>query len=113
MHEGKLAEALADLEPSRPYEMAGFTTRMLRAEIYTRMGQPGKAAEVYKNMVATPGSNFGADYPMALLGLARAEAGDVAASSAAYQNFLTEWKDADPDLPVLKAAKAESAKLGH
>jgi hypothetical protein len=79
------------------------------------MGQSGKAAEVYKNMVATPGSNFGADYPMALLGLARAElaAGDVAASSAAYQNFLTEWKDADPDLPVLKAAKAESAKLGH
>jgi hypothetical protein len=52
---------------------------------------------------------------MALLGLARAEAaaGDVAASRAAYQSFLTEWKDADPDLPVLKAAKAESAKLGH
>ena len=115
MHEGKLAEALADLEPSRPYEMAGFATRMLRAEIYRKMGQPGEAAEVYKNMVATPGSDFGADYPMALLGLARAEAaaGDVAASRAAYQSFLTEWKDADPDLPVLKAAKAESAKLGH
>jgi hypothetical protein len=95
--------------------MAGFATRMLRAEIYRKMGQPGEAAEVYKNMVATPGSDFGADYPMALLGLARAEAaaGDVAASRAAYQSFLTEWKDADPDLPVLKAAKAESAKLGH
>jgi hypothetical protein len=67
-------------------------------------------------MVATPGSRLrGPDYPMALLGLARAEAaaGDVAASRAAYESFLTEWKDADPDLPVLKAAKAESAKLGH
>jgi hypothetical protein len=49
------------------------------------------------------------------LGLARAEAaaGDAAASRAAYQSFLGEWKNADPELPVIKAAKAELAKLGH
>jgi cytochrome c-type biogenesis protein CcmH/NrfG len=47
------------------------------------------------------------------LGLARAYAmqGDTAKAKAAYQDFLTLWKDADPDIPVLIAAKAEYAKL--
>jgi hypothetical protein len=37
--------------------------------------------------------------------------GDTAKSKAAYQDFLTLWKDADSDIPVLKQAKAEYAKL--
>jgi hypothetical protein len=37
--------------------------------------------------------------------------GDVAASRKAYEVFLTRWKDADPDIPILKEAKAEYAKL--
>jgi len=113
LQEGRPAEALAALEPSRPYMMAGFVTRTIRAATYMKMGEPAKAAEDYKNIVDNPGSGFGALYPMARLGLARAEAaaGDVAASRAAYQGFLSEWKDADPDLPVVKAAKAELAKL--
>jgi eukaryotic-like serine/threonine-protein kinase len=37
--------------------------------------------------------------------------GDTAKAKAAYQGFLTLWKDADPDIPVLIAAKAEYAKL--
>jgi serine/threonine protein kinase/tetratricopeptide (TPR) repeat protein len=37
--------------------------------------------------------------------------GDIAKASAAYQDFLTLWKDADPDIPILKQAKAEYAKL--
>jgi hypothetical protein len=37
--------------------------------------------------------------------------GDTAKSRAAYQDFLTIWKDADPDIPILKQAKAEYAKL--
>jgi hypothetical protein len=37
--------------------------------------------------------------------------GDTAKAKAAYQDFLTLWKDADPDIPVLIAAKAEYAKL--
>ena len=49
----------------------------------------------------------------ARLGLARAYAmqGDTAKAKAAYQDFLTLWKDADPDIPILIAAKAEYAKL--
>jgi len=36
---------------------------------------------------------------------------DVARARAAYQDFLNLWKDADPDIPILKQAKAEYAKL--
>jgi eukaryotic-like serine/threonine-protein kinase len=45
------------------------------------------------------------------LGLAHALAGDTAKAKKAYQDFLTLWKDADPDIPILKQAKAEYAKL--
>jgi len=50
---------------------------------------------------------------LAHLGLARAYAlqGDTAKARAAYQDFLALWKDADPDIPILKEAKAEYAKL--
>jgi hypothetical protein len=50
---------------------------------------------------------------LAHVGLARAYAlaGDTAKSKAAYQDFFALWKDADPDIPILKEAKAEYAKL--
>ena len=40
-------------------------------------------------------------------------AGDTAEALAAYKDFLTLWKDADPDIPILKGAKAEYAKLQY
>lgn len=50
---------------------------------------------------------------LARLGLARSYAlqGDPAKARAAYQDFLKLWKDADPDVPILKQAKAEYVKL--
>ncbi len=50
---------------------------------------------------------------LARLGLARAYAlqGDTAKARAAYQDFLALWKDADPDVPILIAAKSEYSKL--
>ena len=45
------------------------------------------------------------------LGRAYVMSGDTAKARAAYQDFLTLWKDADPDIPILKQAKAEYAKL--
>jgi predicted Zn-dependent protease len=50
---------------------------------------------------------------LAHLGLARAyvQAGDTAKAHAAYNDFLTLWKDADPDIPILRDAKAEAASL--
>jgi hypothetical protein len=50
---------------------------------------------------------------LAHLGIARADLlqGDTTKAKAAYQEFLSLWKDADTDIPVLKRAKAEYAKL--
>jgi hypothetical protein len=45
------------------------------------------------------------------LGRAYALAGETAKARAAYEDFLALWKDADPDIPILKQAKAEYAKL--
>ena len=45
------------------------------------------------------------------LGRARAVQGDTAKARAAYQDFLTLWKDADPDIPIFQQAKAEYGKL--
>ena len=45
------------------------------------------------------------------LGRAYAMEGDANKAKAAYQDFLTLWKDADPDIPILKEAKAEYTKL--
>jgi eukaryotic-like serine/threonine-protein kinase len=52
-------------------------------------------------------------YALSHLGLGRAYAltGVTAKSRDAYQDFLALWKDADPDIPILKQAKAEYAKL--
>jgi tetratricopeptide (TPR) repeat protein len=53
------------------------------------------------------------DRALARLGVARGKAlgGDTAGARVAYQDFLALWKDADPDIPILKQAKAEYAKL--
>jgi hypothetical protein len=48
---------------------------------------------------------------MSQLGRAYVLQGDTAKAKASYQDFLTLWKDADPDIPILKQAKAEYAKL--
>jgi hypothetical protein len=45
------------------------------------------------------------------LGRAYAASGDVGKARVAYQDFFALWKDADPDIPILKEAKAEYAKL--
>ena len=51
--------------------------------------------------------------PLSHLQLARAQVmmGDKAAARKSYHEFLTLWKDADPDIPIYQAAKAEYAKL--
>ncbi len=72
------------------------------------------AAAEFQKLIDHPGvvenSPWGA---LARLGLARAYAmqGDTAKARTAYQDFLTLWKDADPDIPILKQAKAEYARL--
>jgi serine/threonine protein kinase/tetratricopeptide (TPR) repeat protein len=86
----------------------------LRGEAYLMLHDGSRAAAEFQKFIDHRGvvMNFpwGA---LARLGLARAYAmeGDTAKARAAYQDFLTLWKDADPDLPILQQAKAEYAKL--
>jgi tetratricopeptide (TPR) repeat protein/predicted Ser/Thr protein kinase len=85
----------------------------LRGEAYLAAGQEGAAAE-FQKIVDHPGLVWNcATGALAHLELGRAyaQAGDKAKARAAYQDFLTLWKDADPDIPVLKEAKAEFGRL--
>jgi eukaryotic-like serine/threonine-protein kinase len=81
-----------------------------QAELTARNG--AAAATEFQKLLGHPGVAL--NYPLgalARLGLARAYAmqGDTIKAKAAYQNFLALWKDADPDIPILKQAKAEYA----
>jgi tetratricopeptide (TPR) repeat protein len=86
----------------------------LRGEAYLMLHDGNRAAAEFQKFIDHRGvvMNFpwGA---LARLGVARAYAmlGDKAKARTAYQDFLTLWKDADPDVPILKEAKAEYAKL--
>ena len=85
----------------------------LRGEAYLAAGQEGAVAE-FQKIVDHPGIVWNCvTGALAHLELARAYmlAGDKAKARTAYQDFLKLWKDADPDIPVLKEAKAEFMKL--
>jgi tetratricopeptide (TPR) repeat protein len=86
----------------------------VRGEAYLALGDGQQAAAEFQKFIDHRG--VVANFPwgaLARLGLARAYAlqGDSAKARAAYQDFLTLWKNADPDIPILKQAKAEYAKL--
>jgi hypothetical protein len=84
------------------------------AEAYLHLRDGANAEEEYKKILNHRGVNTTTVlYPLAYLGLARAYAieNDAAQEKAAYQDFLSAWKDADPDIPVLNQAKGEYAKL--
>jgi eukaryotic-like serine/threonine-protein kinase len=114
---GNGARALQLLEITSPYERSSamyFFSVYLRGEAYLKTRQDAHAATEFQKVLDNPGivdnSIIGA---LAHLGLARASALDrnPAKARAAYQEFFALWKDADPDVPILKQAKAEYAKL--
>ena len=86
----------------------------VRGEAYLAMRRGSDAAREFQKLVANrdvlQNCPLGA---LARLGLGRAYAleGDPAKARAAYQDFFALWKDADPDIPILIAAKSEYAKL--
>jgi serine/threonine protein kinase len=85
----------------------------LRGLAYSRMSRHGEAAAEFQKILDHPGIMLNDPIgPLARLQLARALAasGERVKSAAAYQDLLTVWKDADPDIPVVQEARAESAK---
>src|ERR1700728_3420440 len=115
-------QAIQALSAAAPYELAqgngSFTFSLypvyLRGQAYLAAKQGAAAAAEFQKILDYSG--VVGNEPIAALahlGLARAyaQAGDSAKSKSAYRDFLALWKDAEPDIPILKEAKAEYAKL--
>jgi len=120
LHEKKAEEAVAALEPSRKYDLGDptapetYLTLYVRGLAYLQLHDGAKAAAEFQRILDNPGIGaFSPFQPLAQLNLARAYVAQSNTGKAriAYQNFFADWKDADPDIPVLIAAKSEYAKL--
>jgi eukaryotic-like serine/threonine-protein kinase len=114
---GDAAKAIELLQIASPLELGGpgiMAPVYVRGLAYLRARNGTGAAGEFQKMLdhrAMLGNYLGAAF--AHLGLARAYAlaGDTTMSRTAYQDFFALWKDADPDIPILKEAKAEYSKI--
>ena len=114
MHHGNFPDAIEALRPAERFE--GFISypAYLKGLCYLKLKSGQEAAAEFQRVIETPDAfPLTAFRPLSRLGLARAYAlqADTAKARAAYQDFFVLWKDADPDIPVLKQAKVEYSKL--
>ncbi len=116
------AQSLVYLEAAAPYELGEppqfqlgtLYPAYVRGQAYLLAHNGTAAAAEFQKFLDHRGIVI--NFPLgalAHLGLARAYvlSGDTAKAKTAYQDFFTLWKDADPDIPILKEARAEYAKL--
>ena len=109
-------EAIGVLTASAPYDLGvGFLLpAYLRGLAYLQAGKGSEAAGEFQKLLDHPGILEG-EVKGALahvqMGRAQVMMGDKDAARKSYQDFLALWKDADPDIPIYKQAKAEYAKL--
>jgi len=110
--------AIQALQSATPYELGngqqGLLPIYIRGQAYLQAKRGTEAAAEFQKIVDHRGiAPTQLEHSLAKLGLGRAYGmtGDTSKARAAYQDFLALWKDADPDLPILKEAKAEYAKL--
>jgi eukaryotic-like serine/threonine-protein kinase len=111
-------KAIEILQSTAPYQLGSVAAALypiyVRGEAYLAAHQGSEAAaecqKILDHFGIVVNDRIGA---LAHLQIGRAFVlqGDTAKAKAAYQDFLTLWKDADPDIPILKEAKAEYAKL--
>jgi serine/threonine protein kinase/tetratricopeptide (TPR) repeat protein len=114
----KLLEIASPYELGQPYPEAQVSGTLypvyVRGEAYLKAGRGEQAAAEFQKLIDHRGIvvNFVLGALAHLqLGRARAMSGDKEDARKAYQDFFALWKDADPDIPILKEAKAEYAKL--
>jgi len=115
--------AIESLRQVVPYDMGSggprpvigpYSPIYVRGLAYLRAGRGPEAAVEFQKIVDHSGVySVSPLRALAVLGLARAYAlaGDTAAARKSYQDFLALWKDADPDIPILRQANAEYSKL--
>ncbi|MBV8052700.1 MAG: hypothetical protein JOZ80_16035, partial [Acidobacteriaceae bacterium] len=115
LHHGKAAAAIQSLAVAQPYDDGQFLAiHILLGEAEAANGDPADAIQEFHKYLNHRGlQQFSFYYPRAQLGLARAFAAqhDTANARTTYQDLFAMWKDADPDIPVLKQARSEYAKL--
>jgi len=125
LNDGDPAKAIELLQVAVPYELGqprstqtGFFGALYpiyaRGQAYLAARRGAEAAKEFQKILDHPGITVGD--PMGVLahlqlGRAYAMQGDAAKAKGSYQDFLNLWKDADPDIPILIAAKSEYAKL--
>jgi tetratricopeptide (TPR) repeat protein len=108
------ARAVTLLEAASPYDLTDYGPMYVRGDAFRRMHEGAKAAAEYQKILDHRGMDpKNLLYPLARLGLGRAYAlqGQTTKARTAYQDFLAFWKDADPDIPILKQAREEYEKL--
>jgi DNA-binding winged helix-turn-helix (wHTH) protein/Flp pilus assembly protein TadD len=121
---GNSTEAISAIQTTNPYELGTWTTSTIaltalypayvRGAAYLAERKGPEAAAEFQEIIDHPGIVF--NNPVGSLaylqrGRALALSGDRNKARAAYQQFFALWKNADPDVPVLRQAKAEYAKL--
>jgi eukaryotic-like serine/threonine-protein kinase len=123
LNQKNAARAIETLRAASPYEFMTSANPTLslelypvyvRGQAYLETQQGSEAAAEFQKILDHRGLvNIEPIGALAHLQLGRAYEmqGDTARSRVAYQDFLTLWKDADPDIPIFKQAKAEYAKL--
>jgi serine/threonine protein kinase/tetratricopeptide (TPR) repeat protein len=121
LRQNDAAGAITILQPALRYDLAypqsGFNSlypAYLRGLAYLRMGDGRLAAPEFQKLIDHPaivGRNDIGALSYLQLGRAQTMTGDKAAARNSYEIFLTLWKDADSDIPAVKQAKAEYAKL--
>jgi eukaryotic-like serine/threonine-protein kinase len=123
INRGNPARAAELLEKAVPYDLAAAYTDLVvgtmypvyvRGQVYLLLHRGHEASAEFQKIIDRRG--FVMNFPLgalAHLGLGRAHAlsGDTTKARTAYQDFFALWKDADPDIPILKEAKAEYEKL--
>jgi eukaryotic-like serine/threonine-protein kinase len=121
LDEGNSSKAVDLLQATTPYELSPAAGGMMAMQpVYTRgmaflaTRESAQAIAEFQKILDHPGAVTNSVVgPLAHLQLGRAYAlaGDAAKSRTAYQDFFALWKDADPDIPILKQAKAEYLKV--
>jgi eukaryotic-like serine/threonine-protein kinase len=122
MQHDQPAKTVELLASASPYERSYLDAVYLRGLAYLRLHKGAEAAAEFQKIVDHKGANWGATwvhpywgqfYSLSYLGMARGSAvnGDPAKAGKAYQDFLALWRDADPEIPILRQAKAEYARL--
>jgi serine/threonine protein kinase/tetratricopeptide (TPR) repeat protein len=112
--QGKPSAALAPLQAAAPFEPGDIGATFYRGLAYLSMKSGKEAAAEFRKVLDRKTINPASPlHAISRLQLARALAlsGDTDGASTAYQDLFALWKDADPDLPVLKQAKDEYGRL--